>query len=257
MLVLSSMAVLLLGTCPAGQVINADTKGNCCYAGQVWSTTQSRCIGLPTACPPGLEPGGDSCVTACPQGMTSGPDTAGQCCWPNQAWAASRNRCVGTPACPAGLTAAGETCVARGLPPPPPMPYPGAYSPVAGPDSQRVALEAKLADLRYKRSRVSYAPGIITLSIGIPMIVLGWAVTALRTTAALVIGYSTVIVGGALATTGSILLPIAAVRAGILSRQIRAAEVELAQYRAFYAPQLEPALANGLALMVSSPVFSF
>lgn len=261
MSVLASMTVVLLGTCPAGQVVNSDTKGNCCYDGQVWSSTQGRCVGEPMACPPGLQPSGETCVTRCPSGKVSNADTAGQCCWPGQAWSAGRGRCVGTPLCPAGSAPSGENCVGLASAPPPPPVY-GAYPPApgvlgVGGDPQRAAIEARLADLRYKRSRVSYAPGIITLSIGVPVMVLGWVVTAIRSTAALVLGYSAVVVGGALATTGAILLPVSAVRAGILSRQIRSAELELAQYRALYTPQLAPPAIDGLALMLSSPVFSF
>jgi hypothetical protein len=258
---IASIAIAVLGACPAGQSVNADTKGNCCYAGQVWSTTQSRCVGVPTECPAGQSPSGETCAVACPPGMTSSADTAGQCCWPGQAWASGRSRCVGVPSCPGGMVAAGETCVTAAAPlRPPPFPAPGpSLTPGGYGDPGRAAVESKLADLRYKRSRVSYAGGIITLSIGVPVFILGSVLAGFgfREPAALVLGWSGVVVGGALITTGSILLPIAAVRAGVLNRQIRAAELELAQYRALYVPQLAPEAVGGLALMLSSPVFTF
>jgi serine/threonine-protein kinase len=38
--------------CPTGQLRTDDTHGECCWAGQAWSTPKKRCIGAPT-CPPG------------------------------------------------------------------------------------------------------------------------------------------------------------------------------------------------------------
>ena len=39
--------------CPTGQLRTDDTHGQCCWAGQAWSTPKKRCIGAPT-CPPGM-----------------------------------------------------------------------------------------------------------------------------------------------------------------------------------------------------------
>jgi hypothetical protein len=49
--------------CPAGQLRSDDTRGNCCWGGQAWSTTKQRCVGAPT-CPPGMRANGEQCVTA-------------------------------------------------------------------------------------------------------------------------------------------------------------------------------------------------
>jgi hypothetical protein len=49
--------------CPAGQLRGEDTRGECCWAGQAWSTAKKRCIGAPT-CPPGTRASGEQCVAA-------------------------------------------------------------------------------------------------------------------------------------------------------------------------------------------------
>ena len=47
--------------CPAGKEIGADTNGNCCWPGQVWSKSVNACRGIPT-CVPGLKVSGENCV---------------------------------------------------------------------------------------------------------------------------------------------------------------------------------------------------
>jgi hypothetical protein len=47
--------------CPAGQLRTDDTRGQCCWAGQAWSTPKKRCIGAPT-CPPGTRASGEQCI---------------------------------------------------------------------------------------------------------------------------------------------------------------------------------------------------
>ena len=49
--------------CPAGQVKNEDTDGNCCWPGQGWKKSEKRCIGAPQ-CPSGLVASGEKCVAA-------------------------------------------------------------------------------------------------------------------------------------------------------------------------------------------------
>jgi hypothetical protein len=48
----------------------------------------------------------------CPQGQSMNAETAGHCCWGGQVWSKLQNRCVGAPACPAGMRAEGDQCVA-------------------------------------------------------------------------------------------------------------------------------------------------
>ncbi len=47
--------------CPQGQFRSEDTRGQCCWAGQAWSSAKHRCIGAPT-CPPGMEASGEQCI---------------------------------------------------------------------------------------------------------------------------------------------------------------------------------------------------
>jgi serine/threonine protein kinase len=47
--------------CDAGKARSADTAGNCCWPGQAWSTTKSKCVGLPT-CPPGTKRKAEDCI---------------------------------------------------------------------------------------------------------------------------------------------------------------------------------------------------
>jgi hypothetical protein len=49
--------------CPTGQLRTDDTRGQCCWAGQAWSTAKKRCVGAPT-CPPGTRASGEQCVAA-------------------------------------------------------------------------------------------------------------------------------------------------------------------------------------------------
>jgi hypothetical protein len=131
--------------CPDGQAIGPDTGGHCCWPGQAWNGT--RCIGIPTSCPPGWSPDAQNqacAVTPCPAGQSR--VDAVHCCWPDQVFAASRNQCVGVPRCPAGFQVAGEACVgADGTPvatgtPPTGTPQPAAPgSPAAPAGDSKVA----------------------------------------------------------------------------------------------------------------------
>ena len=49
-------------SCDAGKARSRDTAGRCCWPGQAWSTSQSRCIGTPASCPSGFTATGDSCA---------------------------------------------------------------------------------------------------------------------------------------------------------------------------------------------------
>lgn len=102
--------------CPEGQVRSVDTQGACCWPGQAWNGT--RCVGLPTACPVGLEPHAEtqSCsLPECEDGRVRVADSV-HCCWPKQAYSTEQGRCVGEPDCPGSLIVKDETCVPK--PPP-------------------------------------------------------------------------------------------------------------------------------------------
>jgi hypothetical protein len=47
--------------CPDGKLVTVDTAGQCCWPGQAWSKTKSKCIGSPD-CPSGFSAEGESCV---------------------------------------------------------------------------------------------------------------------------------------------------------------------------------------------------
>jgi hypothetical protein len=47
--------------CPEGQEISADTRGQCCWPGQVWSVSRALCVGIPK-CPTGMKAAGESCA---------------------------------------------------------------------------------------------------------------------------------------------------------------------------------------------------
>lgn len=110
--------------CREGMTITADTRGNCCWPGQVWSAGKQSCVGVPQ-CPAPLVASGEECVPAaaagCRSGQTITADTAGHCCWAAQAWSQSRQACVGIPQCPPGSVARVEVCVAADAPPPAPV----------------------------------------------------------------------------------------------------------------------------------------
>lgn len=59
--------------CREGQVRNEDTQGQCCWPGQQWSSTQSTCVGMPTACPAGHRVVGESCVQFSAKGFVKIP----------------------------------------------------------------------------------------------------------------------------------------------------------------------------------------
>ncbi len=97
--------------CPAGQEINADTAGHCCWPGQAWSKSRNACIGIPI-CPPGHSIQGETCARdACPELQYRNDDTKDHCCWAGQVWSDARSKCVGVPQmCPAGRSVLGEDC---------------------------------------------------------------------------------------------------------------------------------------------------
>jgi len=47
--------------CGSGKQRSRDTAGRCCWPGQVFSTSQTRCLGAPTSCPDGFTAGDDGC----------------------------------------------------------------------------------------------------------------------------------------------------------------------------------------------------
>ncbi|MDX2086810.1 MAG: serine/threonine-protein kinase [Kofleriaceae bacterium] len=67
----------------------------------------------PPAPPPPLPPAPVATPATCPAGQVVSDDTRGHCCWPGQAWSSANERCVGAPACPEGMVAKNEACVAR------------------------------------------------------------------------------------------------------------------------------------------------
>lgn len=100
--------------CAAGTLRSADTRGRCCWPGQVWSTRDARCLGVPTSCPEGHLASVEKqrCeLAACPLHRTRTEDGV-HCCWPAQQWSTTRGVCVGVPACSDGERAQGETCIA-------------------------------------------------------------------------------------------------------------------------------------------------
>lgn len=50
------------GSCPTGKTVGPDTAGHCCWPGQVFASSRNACVGVPTACPPGLRPVGEECA---------------------------------------------------------------------------------------------------------------------------------------------------------------------------------------------------
>lgn len=102
-------------TCPLGQTVTEYTQGHCCWPGQGWDG--NRCVGRPTSCPDGFNPGEDRCVeafVACPAGKVVMADEE-TCCWPGQT--VTPNGCIGPPAsCPKGLTPQGNDCVDASAP---------------------------------------------------------------------------------------------------------------------------------------------
>lgn len=47
--------------CPKGQARGKDTEGNCCWPGQAWKKSATRCVGAPK-CPSGLVAKGERCA---------------------------------------------------------------------------------------------------------------------------------------------------------------------------------------------------
>ena len=262
------MSVLLTAAvCPVGQSVTADTAGQCCWSGQVFSKMQNRCLGVPQ-CPGGMEAQGESCVVACPQGQLATADTGGRCCWPNQVFSNSRNVCVGVPACPPGLAASGETCVQMQQPvyTPPPPSAPG-YPPAPpsntlmpqGPVDNVGLLQAKLADLQQQQAATGYGGAILGVVLGPPCVALGWWGAGQGKETDVVWGVLLVVTGGALTILGIVEFPITAAKKSRLKKEIRETEEEIARQQRVsdsspgrYMPPL-----MGMLMSVSTPVFRF
>ncbi|HEY0880304.1 MAG TPA: hypothetical protein VGD87_02180 [Archangium sp.] len=287
---------LCAASCPEGQSINADTAGQCCWSGQVYSKLQKRCVGVP-ACPVGMEAQGETCAVACPAGQSVNADTAGHCCWGGQVWSNARNVCVGIPQCPPGMGVSGEACVAMNpnVPPPPPQyppqpqyppptqqyaqpqyqqPAPQYAQPQRPPDAptadpsltdvsaERAKLNAKLTDLRASHAKVSVGVPIALLAIGLPAFPLGiWMMVTGFETDQLrlgVLGILTAALGGSFALIGAIEIPGSISRKSRLSKEIRATEEEL---RALDRPRarllFDQQRPAAPVFALSSPVFTF
>lgn len=262
--------LMAAAVCPQGQSVTADTAGQCCWSGQVWSKMQNRCLGVPQ-CAAGMEAQGESCVVACPQGQLATADTGGRCCWPNQVFSNSRNVCVGVPACPAGLAAAGETCVQAQQQPtyappvyaPPPPGYPpappgNALMPQAPTDKVGV-LQAQLVELKQQQAATNYTGAILAVVVGPPCMALGFWGTGTGKEADAIWGVALVILGGALTILGIVEFPVTAGKKGRLKKQIHEVEDELARQQRV--GELSPSRfmppLMGMLMAVSTPVVRF
>ena len=122
--------------CPYGKTRSVDTRGKCCWPGQVYSKRKKRCLGTPERCPTPLVAGKNACVNPqpvappkpvksttkepqkpvqkpCNFGMSRTADTRGQCCWPGQV--SDGERCIGEPTqCPEGFKVGSEECIVQG-----------------------------------------------------------------------------------------------------------------------------------------------
>lgn len=102
--------------CPEGKEATEETRGNCCWPGQVWSRDRQRCVGTPEECPPGkvVDDTGEDCAPPpCEEGKVRMDDGV-NCCWPGQVWSSGREKCVGVPEeCPSGYEVVGENCERR------------------------------------------------------------------------------------------------------------------------------------------------
>lgn len=268
------LSASLAATCAPGQSITADTAGQCCWSGQVWSKLQHRCVGVP-ACPGGTQVEGERCVTACPAGQTVSEETAGRCCWPNQVWSSGRNVCVGIPACAAGWLPQGESCVPAQQPPPPPPPQqfqppPQATPPPApvdtpyaapaqvAPTDDRAQLQAQLKDLKQQHRSIGYGGNVVGLVLGIPALPLGIGLMVAGFEGDEVgIGILGILLTGValpVVLISALEIPTKVRRKAELSRQIRATEDRL---NALGARQLLIPLQQQVLFAVSSPVFEF
>lgn len=95
--------------CAEGKNRAPETKGNCCWPGQVWGG--SRCRGIPSTCPANFlvdEPT-ESCIPKpCAAGHVRAEDGV-TCCWPGQV--VSSGTCRGRPSrCPEHFKVVGESC---------------------------------------------------------------------------------------------------------------------------------------------------
>lgn len=99
--------------CPDGKTATRDTRGNCCWPGQVWSVENEECIGVPRECPSGheIDVDGQSCeLKPCRDGQIRVDGV--HCCWEGQEWSSRRSRCLGIPTdCPMDMEVDGESCV--------------------------------------------------------------------------------------------------------------------------------------------------
>ncbi len=48
--------------CPNGKVRSVDTRGKCCWPGQMYSLRKKKCMGTPERCPKSMDLKGDACV---------------------------------------------------------------------------------------------------------------------------------------------------------------------------------------------------
>jgi len=94
--------------CEPGLVATEDTMNRCCWPGQAWVPSRSRCVGSPR-CRTGFVAQNDG-NCGCAEGMVQNADTRGHCCWPGQYWLPSQNACAGDARCPRGFTASGAGC---------------------------------------------------------------------------------------------------------------------------------------------------
>ncbi len=99
----------IVEACPAGQQRSVDTRGHCCWPGQVYEN--DRCLGVPSSCLATFAPDVASQTCACADGRVEVPGAPPHCCWPGEAWSVQQDSCVGVPVCPRPLVAEGSECV--------------------------------------------------------------------------------------------------------------------------------------------------
>ena len=100
-------------SCPYGTKRGAETKGLCCWPGQM--SDGKKCIGSPVSCPEGVEKSVEkqACVSkGCPEGKTWLPGD--HCCYPGSKWSKRKKACVGPKTCRPGEMRRGLECVPPG-----------------------------------------------------------------------------------------------------------------------------------------------
>ena len=100
-------------SCPYGTKRGAETKGLCCWPGQM--SDGKKCIGSPVSCPEGFEKSVEkqACVSkGCPEGKTWLPGD--HCCYPGSKWSKRKKACVGPKTCRPGEMRRGLECVPPG-----------------------------------------------------------------------------------------------------------------------------------------------